>query len=80
MTAEDYYLYKSVDFLLFLCYNATDAGQIVLPYILRVVTQKGGSTMSENTCKVILALITFASTCVVVCKEIRLAEIAAAKG
>ena len=36
--------------------------------------------MSENTCKVILALITFASTCVVVCKEIRLAEIAAAKG
>ncbi len=36
--------------------------------------------MSENTCKVILALIAFASTCVVVCKEIRLAEIAAAKG
>lgn len=53
---------------------------IVLPIYFRATAQEGGSTVSENTCKVILALIALASTCIVACKEIRLAEISAAKG
>ena len=36
--------------------------------------------MSDNTCKVILALISLASTVVVAYKEIKKAEIAAKKG
>ena len=44
--------------------------------ILMVFTKKGGNAMSENTCKVFLALIALASTVVVAYKEIRMAEIA----
>ena len=35
--------------------------------------------MSDNTCKVVLALITLATAAIVAYKEIRLAEIAASK-
>ena len=49
-------------------------------HILLGYGRKGGSTVSENTCKVILALIGLAVTCIGACKEIRLAEISAAKG
>ena len=45
-----------------------------------VTTQKGGSTVSDNTCKVVLALVALASTLTVAYKEIRLAEISANKG
>ena len=44
------------------------------------MARKGGSTVSDNTCKVVLALIALASTIAVAYKEIRLAEIAANKG
>ena len=49
-------------------------------FIFWAAARKGGSTVSDNTCKVVLALIGLASTVVVAYKEIRLAEIAANKG
>lgn len=45
-----------------------------------VTAQKGGSTLNDNTCKVVMALIALASTITVAYKEIRLAEISANKG
>lgn len=41
--------------------------------------KKGGIAMSDNTCKVVLALIGLVSTIVVVYKDVRLAEITSEK-
>lgn len=49
-------------------------------HILLGYGRKGGSAVSDNACKVILALIGLAGACVGAYKEIRLAKISSAKG
>lgn len=71
-------LCDGIDFIVDLWYNK-NVGTTRLTIIVLGFAQKGGNAMSENTCKVVLALIGLASAAVAAYKEIRMAEIASEK-